>query len=309
MLPKLNIEKFCQTYNVEYVETGHHHCHQGWVQIHCPFCTNGTHGFHLGFSTTKGNFNCWRCGGHGSWKVVSAVLKTSRGDLIGRAFADCADKGDFAFRVQQAREARQLVVPPFLKPLGTRHKDYLRSRGYNATKMAGEWDLQGTRHLSGDWSWRVVAPIQDAKGRVVAYVGRTIRNIKPKYKVSEKEECLVDPKHIIYGIHKASGGGVVVVEGPADVWRMGPGSVALLGIDWKREQASILRRFKRRFVLFDSRDKKTGKIDRNAQRRARKLANYLAMYAGETEIVDGFETDPGEFTDRYAAKVMKELLG
>lgn len=240
---------------------------------------------------------------------MSAVLKTSRGDLIGRAFADCADKGDFAFRVQQAREARQLVVPPFLKPLGTRHKDYLRSRGYNATKMAGEWDLQGTRHLSGDWSWRVVAPIQDAKGRVVAYVGRTIRNIKPKYKVSEKEECLVDPKHIIYGIHKASGGGVVVVEGPADVWRMGPGSVALLGIDWKREQASILRRFKRRFVLFDSRDKKTGKIDRNAQRRARKLANYLAMYAGETEIVDGFETDPGEFTDRYAAKVMKELLG
>ncbi len=310
MLPRLNIEKFCQAYNVDFVESGHHHCHQGWVQLHCPFCTNGTHGFHLGFSLTKGNWNCWRCGGHSSWKVVAAILKTGRNDLIMRAFNECADKGDLAFRVQQAREARQLVVPPFLGPLTKRHKDYLRGRGYNATKLAEEWDLKGTRHLSGDWSRRVVAPIQDAKGRIVAYVGRTIlKNHKPKYKVSDKDECLVDPKHLIYGIHKARPDGIVIVEGPADVWRLGPGSVALLGIDWKRDQASALRRFRKRFVLFDSRDKKLGTVDRNAQKRAARLASYLSVYAGETEIVDGFETDPGDFTDRYAAKVMKELLG
>ena len=310
MLPKLDPFKFAQTYKLDHTETGHHHCHQGWIQFHCPFCTDGQHGYHLGFSIDKGNWNCWRCGGHGSWKVVGGLLKTSRSDLIMEVFRTCADTQDHYTVVQLAREARKLVVPPGLGPLAARHSNYLRSRGFKARAVAEEWDLHGTKHLSGDWSWRVVAPVADESGRTVAYVGRTVRkDHKPKYKVSEKDECLVDPKTLIYGIHKAHKSGVLIVEGPADVWRMGPGSVALLGIDWKKEQASALREFKKRFILFDSLDKRTGRVDRNAKRRAERLARYLSMFAGDTEIVDGFDSDPGDFTDTYAKEVMRELLG
>lgn len=146
----------------------------------------------------------------------------------------------------------------------------------------------------------------------MAYVGRSVKKVPTggKYKVTDNEECLISPSALLYGIHKASKDGIVIVEGPADVWRLGPGAVATLGISWKREQANILRKYKRKFILFDSVDKKNPtEDDLRAKKQAEKLANYLSLFPGEVELVTGFKTDPGDFTDRQARKVMKRLLG
>jgi len=81
--------------------------------------------------------------------------------------------------------------------------------------------------------------------------------------------------------------------------RMGIGSVSIMGIDWKIEQAFILKDFKYRFIMFDPEPK--------AQKQAQKLAAWLAPFPGETEIISGLKTDPGDLSQEEANKFMKEL--
>lgn len=305
----LDIDLFCRTYGLEYAAAGqHHHGHEGWVQLHCPFCAGGASGFHLGFSLERGNFNCWRCGSHSTWETVGAFIGSGRKDEISRAISKCAKQGQEVRKQAAKARKRRLAPPPASGPLRKRHRQYLRTRRFDPIALAEEWGLLGTLHLSGSWSYRIVAPIRDKGGRTVAYVGRHIGNKTPKYKVTDNDDCLVDPKSLVYGIDKVPGDSVVVVEGPADVWRLGPGAVALLGVDWKRAQANQLRKFKRVFILFDSVKKDGSGEDKLAKRRAQKLADYLALFC-EVEIISGFKTDPGDFTDKKARRVMRELLG
>lgn len=146
----------------------------------------------------------------------------------------------------------------------------------------------------------MIFPIYNAQNRLLAYGGRSIDDeVKPKYKMPDNENLPVDPNQLLYGIHLVADT-VVVVEGPADVWRLGPGAVGSLGVDWSVEQACMLKSIPRRFVMFDP--------DRAGQQRARKLANWLGMYGGETEIISGLDSDPGDLTQREADLIMKELL-
>jgi hypothetical protein len=116
----------------------------------------------------------------------------------------------------------------------------------------------------------------------------------------DEDLMLQDSRSLLYGIHKATTNRVVVVEGPADVWRIGPGAVATLGISWKVPQACILRQFRYRYILFDPETK--------AQSKARELADWLAGFSGHTEIIDGLETDPGAMPRKDIAIIRKTLL-
>jgi len=192
-----------------------------------------------------------------------------------------------------------LKPPPGMGPLGRPHLRYLEKRGFTPGDLVEEWGLEGTQHLSGPWSWRVVAPVKDRENHIVAYVGRSIlQNGKPKYKMTDEEDILVDPKTLLYGIEKVQKK-VLVVEGPADVWRMGPGAVALLGIDWKREQAAILRDIPERYIMLDP--------ESLAQRRARRLAEWLGIFPGITEILTDLSTDPGGLSPQRALGIRKVL--
>ena len=298
----LDFELFCRTHNLDYVDSGHHHCHEGWMQIHCVFCAGGISGYHLGFSLDGGNFNCWRCGSHSVWDVTSEILNTKRKDLIARAIAECSTNTPKHRKKTNTQRARRLKDIPGSGALVGIHKKYLSGRALSARDLSETWGAVGTQHLSGLWSFRVVVPICNLNGEKVAWIGRTIRKtFKPKYKISDDADCLEDPKTFVYGIDKVPGDSVVIVEGPADVWKLGVGSVALLGIDWKNPQANILRKFKKRFVIFDP--------GKQAQKRARRLGDWLSLFPGETEIVSGFETDPGGMSKRQAKKVMLELCG
>ena len=91
----------------------------------------------------------------------------------------------------------------------------------------------------------------------------------------------------------------MVTEGIFDVWRMGIGSIGLFGIDWKQEQASILKKFTHRFIMFDP--------ETQAQKRAKELASWLSPFPGETEIITGLKTDPGDLSQTKADNIMKKL--
>jgi hypothetical protein len=183
--------------------------------------------------------------------------------------------------------------------MGLAHRQYLRQRGFHPEQLARDWNLRGTTYLSKEWSWRIVFPICDQEGTTAAYCGRALDDeVRPKYRMSSEEQISQDPRSLLYGIHAAQES-VVVVEGPSDVWRLGPGAVATLGIKWKPEQAYLLKQFPRRFVMFDP--------EPQAQIQARRLAEWLGMFSGETELIEGLESDPGSLPQVEADRMMKEL--
>jgi len=282
-------------YKIPYVESGYHQCHQGWVQIHCPFCGDGTHDWYLGFCLEKGNFNCWHCGGLSVWKVLVKILGSEQiaKKAMATYYSDTKQKP-----VPVVARPKTLWTPPGLESIKKVHKQYLKKRGFDHHALA-KWEIQGTTYQSGDWNWRIVFPIHDINGKPVSWCGRTVDpDTKPKYKMSDNRHILVNPKEMIYGIHLAKDF-VVIVEGATDVWRLGVGAVAVLGIDWKMEQVSILRQFPRRYIMFDP--------EPQAQKQAQKLAENLSIYPGETELITGLDSDPGDMDQKQADAFMKSL--
>jgi hypothetical protein len=294
----LDIERFCSTYHIPILPEGHHHCHAGWMQLHCPFC-GGADGWHLGFNLQWGNFNCWRCGSLKTLNVIGAFLKTNRKQDI----LDVLRKFQIRKQGEPLRERVErndkLDPPVGMGPLTRLHRLYLRRRGFNPTALEQLWGLRATTHLSGEWNWRIVAPIRDQDGRVVAYQGRAIQtDVRPKYKMTDRDDALIDPSHLLYGLECAQKS-VVIVEGVVDVWKIGPGAVATFGIDWKQEQANRLRCFNQRYVLFDPEPK--------AQQRALALAENLSLFGGVTEVIYGYDTDPGDFTNAQVRRLRTKL--
>jgi len=300
----LNFIRFAQDHRVPFITGGHHHCVRGWLQTHCPSCTDAGHGYHLGFNLSKGYFNCWRCGRLRHIDVIRALAKVSKEHAY-RILGKYDDARPETKGKALARQ-RKVKAPPYAKPLTHplmagvgKHWEYLRSRDITP-EQAELWDLHGTHHLSGRWQWRIVFPVRNEEAQIIGWIGRALgQDTKPKYRVTEDEKCLEDPKGWVYGIDKAQEDYVLVVEGGPDVWRMGPGAVGTLGIDWNIIQANKLRRFKRRFIIFDP--------DEQAQKQAQKLAEWLSYFPGETEIITGLKTDPGDMLRKDVKRLREEL--
>ncbi len=295
----LNFVRFAQDHNLPYTSSGHHHCSTGWVQTHCPFCAGGHEGYHLGFNLSGGYFNCWRCSRLKHVDVIRALARVSeeQAKRILRKYNDGKKGHKEAPKVRK----RKLKTPFDTGPLEFVHRKYLRSRGFPRSIIT-EWELKGTRHLSDLWNWRIVFPIKTENDLTVAWCGRSIhKTVKPKYRMTDDVDCLDDPQNFLYGMHKVPGDSVIIVEGPADVWRMGPGACATLGIDWHSPQANQLRRFQNRFIMFDP--------GKESQRRAADLADWLSYYPGQTEIISGLPCDPGDLPTKMVKKIRQELLG
>ena len=296
----LNLERFCSDHQIPFLTEGHHHTHQGWAQVHCIFCSDGNYGWHLGFNLEQGNWNCWRCGKHSTWDVVGRLLRTQDKNRIYQEIQkyDTATPNRKASKPKARKRA--IKSPPGTAPLTKRHKKYLRNRGFRPMQLAKDWGLTGTEHLSGPWNWRVIIPIHNQFGEIIAFQGRTLNETtKPKYKVSDDADILEDPKGMLYGHHKAMGDSVLIVEGVTGVWKFGPGAVATLGIDWSAEQANKLRQYSKRYLMFDP--------EPLAQKRAEKLAKWLSMYSGTTEILEEMPCDPGDLLDEEAQEILSEL--
>jgi len=295
----LNLESFCRDHRIDYITEGHHHTHQGWAQIHCVFCSSGTDGWHLGFSLEGGNFSCWRCGSHSNWDVIGAIINTRNGAKI----AEVLDKYDTGRRAQRAKaitRKKKIKTPPGTGPIGRAHRKYLETRNFDPDQLVEEWGIQGTKYLSGAWNWRIILPIHNKTGEVVSYTGRTIKHdTKPKYKMSDNVDMVEDPKGLLYGIDKIPGDSIIVVEGPADVWGIGFGAVALLGIDWTTEQANQIRKYKNRYIIFDP--------EELAQKRAWELAKWLSYFPGNTEIIDDLSCDPGDLDGEEKKEILSLL--
>jgi DNA primase len=135
---------------------------------------------------------------------------------------------------------------------------YLAARGISK-KTAEEFGI-GYYCGKGSMSGRIVIPIHDEHGDLLAYAGRAIDDSEPKYKLPAGFHKSLE----LYNLHRAierskeRAGTVVVVEGffgCINVHVAGHPCVALMGCSLSSEQESLMcRTFKRVAVLLDGDD-------------------------------------------------------
>ena len=272
------------THNVPVAPEGHRHTRHGWLQFDCPFCGRGSDKFHMGYSLQDGYTTCWRCGSH---YVVNVVM-----ELLGVSYS-VAKKlmaGVTNTRVEERTHSGKLVLPKGIGNLKKPHGRYLRERGFFPGELKDTWKIQGIGSMSrgGYLAWRIFIPIH-YQGEMVSWTTRTIQTGKgiTRYISASEEQELMPHRHLLYG-EDLVGSVLYITEGPTDVWRIGPGGVATLGISYTPQQVERMARHKIRVIVFDS--------ERQAQRRANGLLAALKCFPGETYNVELDAEDAGSAT-------------
>ncbi|MFA5377436.1 MAG: hypothetical protein WC455_16915 [Dehalococcoidia bacterium] len=277
-----------------------------WQNLPCPFCGGSKR--HLGCPTNGGNFFCFRCGSHPEGEAVAALLGVSLTEARRLCREHRASEGhrkDLSAGPRAARVPRistlETRLPYGTGPMADRHRTYLRSRNFNPDQLKRDWGLLGTGNL-GPFAHRIIIPIvSHITNTLCCYQGRDITNKSSmRYKSCPDALAAVPIKNCVYGIDKVEGDLVVVTEGAAKVWRLGTPAVCTFGATVTDAQVLLLRRFRRRVVLFDGDD--TGRAQ------AQMLAARLSLFPGVTEVVElPGPGGPDDLTDLEARELMAEL--
>jgi DNA primase len=157
---------------------------------------------------------------------------------------------------------------------------------------------------------RVIFPIRDAQGRVVAFGGRILENRQPKY-LNSPESPLYSKARTLYGLYEARQAiaqrdRVIVVEGYFDVialWQAGfRETVASCGTSLTAEQLRALGRYSRNVMAcFDG-----DEAGRKASLRALEVFLEAGLLGRGIFIPEGF--DPDTLVARRGKVAMEELI-
>lgn len=277
---------------VDYKRAGESpHVTGNWVGIVCPWCGEGTGKYGLGLQHTYGS--CWKCGSHSLNDVLFALTgswpKTK--EYLGQLSHDPAIQSSFS------KPVGRLQLPAGLGDLKPCHKRYLRGRGHDPSHLSGFWGVRGIG-LSVRLSWRVFLPVM-LNGRIVSWTTRSLVDEGTRYINAKPEQEAAPIKSLLFGqdhLRHAA----IVVEGAFDVYNLGPGAVATMGVGYSKAQFSLLTKVPLRVIAFDS--------ENMAQERARKLCDDLSPYPGRTVRVQLDAADPGSASKREVQKLREEFL-
>ena len=294
-MAKLDVEQILTDYGISTAGPGDRHFRENWINIPCPFCS-GNSGNHLGYIGSS--FVCHRCGK----KDRKRVLETLTGEAFSFLYKKYAVGQTSYSRPEEIvlPKVQELEYPLDIGPMSNRHKTYLFHRKLNPIKLERLWGLLGTGPI-GDYCHRIVAPVR-FNGKVVSYITRDItghREHFDKYLPCKKEDEVIPHKHTLYGLDLVpSRQWIVVVEGIADVWRLGPGSVATYGTSWTKEQLVLLSKFLNVYIYYDP--------EPEAQAKAKELGSNLLLLGSNVFIITE-NTDPSDLSQGQADTLMHEI--
>lgn len=281
-------------FDVKTVSAGeHHHAHEGWIQMDCPWCGRGSGGMHLGYSLSGGHMNCWRCGRHSFLDFLVEVSGLPRSKCLG-LLKGLAPEGLTA----PINKRGTLKLPKGLVPMGKRHRRYLeQERGLDADEMERLWDLRGLG-VGSKLGWRIFIPIY-FQGRMVSWTTRALNDKGLRYVAARPEEEELNAKHLLFGEDYCRGS-IVVFEGHLDVMAYGPGSAATGGLAITEAQVARIAKYPTRVICFDK--------ERIAQRKAASLCDALAPMAGRTILAELSRKDASE-ADAAELEELRALAG
>ena len=273
---------------------------KGWLGLNCPWCGDSL--YHLGYNAQYGVFHCWRCGKVPFIKTLSELLGIDWNEarrIAMRAYSRIADDGVITNRKINFK------LPDSFRPLGFHHRDYLRSRGLDDVEVESKWGLLGS-YQGSEYGERIVCPVK-FKHRMVSWVARDITGRSPAKVIScPADKEFIPAKSLLYGYDLAIGNTVVVVEGPFDAMKFGPGAVATLGVSFTLNQVELLQGFRNIFILYDSVIKDGVETEKDASRKAHRLGDMLSVNCN-VWILDGFSCDPGDMSKRQIERVKKQI--
>lgn len=143
--------------------------------------------------------------------------------------------------------------------------------------------------MAGRLSWRLFIPIT-YNGDEVSWTTRSIaQDVRQRYISASAKQEAVNHKTLVYGQDHCFHS-VVIVEGPLDAWKVGPGAGALFGTAYTPAQVKRLVRHPNRYVCFDS--------SPDAQAQAERLVDELSCFEGVTENIVLDAEDPGSAPER-----------
>ena len=299
----MDIVQLYQDFSVDFQSEGHKHCRPGWVNTPCPFCS-GNPGYHLGYNLSGDYFFCWRCGRKQTDYTLSKLLNVTYGEAKSIAKQYGLIIASAPVKVDIRRKA--FKYPSGIGPLEDNHIRYLQERNYDPDYLIKLWDLQATGPISKldkiDYKHRIIIPYE-WDNQTVSFDSRSISihgSDKTRYKACPKERELTDHKTILYGKQKYWKDTGICVEGPTDVWRLGPFSFAVSGIQYTPKQIRVIaKHFKRVAVLFDP--------ESQAREQADKLIADLKFRAVDAFRID-LNCDPGDLPQDEADYIVKQII-
>jgi DNA primase len=190
---------------------------------------------------------------------------------------------------------------------------FLEKRGFDLSLMnkAGLLAKRESNHNFFDlFRNRLIFPIADTQGRIVAFGGRILGEGHPKY-LNSPEHPLFNKSKVLFNLYQArteirQKQVAVLFEGYMDVlsaWQAGvKNGVASLGTSLTEHQAKIIRRYAEEVIVcYDS--------DRAGIEAAMKASQLLGDAGCRVRIADlGEGLDPDEFIKKYGSQLFNLKL-
>ncbi len=225
------------------------------LQGRCPIHQGeGQDTFHI--SLAKNAFHCFSCKARGNVLDFVAAMENCTVREAALKLRQWFSIAAAPVAVNAEPQDREVAETPVDKPLSFQlqgvdaEHPYLKSRGITpeTARTFGVGFFSGRGSMSG----RVVIPIHNERGDLVAYAGRAIDDSEPRYKLPAGFR----KGQVLYNLHRVTAPEVIIVEGFFDcmkVWQsLHPFVVALMGSSLSEHQGRLLlRQFKNVSLLLD----------------------------------------------------------
>ncbi len=189
-------------------------------------------------------------------------------------------------------------------------RSHLKAQGYseNEALSAGLLAKSEKGNKYDKFRNRVMFPVFDLRGNVVAFSGRILGDGQPKY-LNSPETPIYTKGNCVFGLHLAKNqpeGLLILCEGNLDVVSLHQagfsGAVAPLGTAFTKEQARILARYAKNIVVaFDN--------DSAGLKATEKAINFLEENGIPVRVLQmSGAKDPDEFIKTYGRERFEMLL-
>jgi DNA primase len=274
----------------------------------CPIHRgDGREAFHA--NLTRNIFHCFACGAGGSvLDFVAAIEACTLRDAALRLQQEmdvpAAQSSAMGIDGKQLVTKKRSAPPPLgfaLRGVDSTHP-YLAARGIErrTAEEFGAGFYSGPGLLSG----RVVIPIHDQCGELVAYCGRALGNSEPRYRFPAG----FAKSEILFNFHRTAAAAkpaVVVVEGFFDCFKLHQAGVrsvvALMGSAlYEPQQRWLLERFQRVILMLDG--------DAAGRRATAEIAARLRPHCSVQVIHLASDTQPDHMPGHEIRQLLQQQL-
>ena len=192
-------------------------------------------------------------------------------------------------------------------------QDYLRSKGYSdeellAANLIRKSEKENRVFYYDNFRGRVMVPIMDLRGNVLAFGGRVLDDSKPKY-INTSDTLAYKKGRDVFALNLAKNTGneqLILAEGYMDVIALHQAgfanAVACLGTALTRDQAQLLARYAKEVVLAYDADE----AGQSATRRALEVLGQTTLRLRVLRLSGG--KDPDEIIAKYGPEKFRTLL-